>query len=146
MRPDLIVNATPLGRAEQANLTPILETRIGEEAKLFFDLNYNPARSKFLRQAEAMGVPAENGLRMMVYQAKASIDLAVGSEIPFDWFYAALQFSELEQYEVYAGPPMLRPHNGDRRTGALAHAGDGEPSIALEGSTRSMADSKAPKS
>lgn len=112
LRPALIVNATPLGRGEQADMTPMTDIRTGQEAKLFFDLNYNPARSRFLQQAQALGVPAENGLRMMIYQAKASIDIAVGAEIPWDWFHAALNYAELQQFQVVARQPMPPPQNG----------------------------------
>jgi shikimate dehydrogenase len=109
LRPALVVNATPLGRGEQADMTPLSDLRTGEEAKLFFDLNYNPPLSKFLRQAESLGVPAENGLRMMCYQAKRSIDIAVGQEVPADWFHASVKGAGLEKYLVHAGPAFLRP-------------------------------------
>lgn len=104
LRPALIVNATPLGRGEQADVSPLQDLRTGQAAELFFDLNYNPARSRFLRQAETLGVPAENGLRMMCYQAKRSIDIALGEEVPFNWFHAALKGSDIRQHMVVAGP------------------------------------------
>jgi shikimate dehydrogenase len=109
LRPALIVNATPLGRGEQAHMSPLTDLRTAEDARLFFDLNYSPPRSRFLRQAESLGVPAENGLRMMCYQAKRSIDTAVGREVPFEWFYTLLKHPELEEHMVHAGPAPLRP-------------------------------------
>ena len=109
LRPALIVNATPLGRGEQADVSPLEDLRTGQDARLFFDLNYNPTRSRFLRQAEALGVLAENGLRMMCYQAKRSIDIAV-DQVPFDWFYTALRTKEIEEHMVAAGSaPVATP-------------------------------------
>lgn len=109
LRPALIVNATPLGRGEQADVSPLEDLRTGQDARLFFDLNYNPARSRFLQQAGTLGVPAENGLRMMCYQAKRSIDIAV-DQVPFDWFYTALRTKEIEEHMVAAGSaPVATP-------------------------------------
>ncbi|HSJ53283.1 MAG TPA: hypothetical protein VLC52_06000 [Anaerolineae bacterium] len=105
LRPALIVNATPLGRREQADRSPLdaAHTGTARAARLFFDLNYNPPRSRFLEQARALGVAAENGLRMMCYQAKHSIDIAAGSEVPWDWFHRALKEWEVQRHTVAAG-------------------------------------------
>ncbi len=114
LRPELIVNATPLGRGELADVSPMTDLNTGDQARLFFDLNYNPARSKFLRQAEELGVPSENGLRMMCYQAKRSIEIAVGREVPLDWFYAAFGEAGLEEFLVQAGPSAPEPSGQTR--------------------------------
>ena len=45
------------------------------------DLIYNPARTAFLLQAEALGIPHENGLSMLAAQAKRS-ERAVHREKP----------------------------------------------------------------
>ncbi|HSJ57799.1 MAG TPA: hypothetical protein VLC95_11500 [Anaerolineae bacterium] len=106
LRPELIVNATPLGRGEEADVSPVDEEMltggIADAASLFFDLNYNPPRSRFLQQADRLGIAAENGLRMMCYQAKRSIEIAAGKEIPWDWYEDAIEEEGLNRYMVSA--------------------------------------------
>jgi shikimate dehydrogenase len=91
LRPALIVNATPLGRGGEAHRSPLGDLSVAECAVLFFDLNYNPPKSRFLLQAEGLGIATENGLRMMCYQAKRSIEIAAGKGIPFEWFCATME-------------------------------------------------------
>jgi shikimate dehydrogenase len=105
LRPALIVNATPAGRGQQADISPLQDLKIAESARLFFDLNYNPPRSKFLQQADSLGIAAENGLRMMCYQAKRSIEVTVGRVIPWDWYTAAIRSAGLENFMVSATAP-----------------------------------------
>lgn len=106
LRPQLIVNATPLGRGEEADVSPLdddlIDRGIADEALLFFDLNYNPPRSRFLQQAETLGIAAENGLRMMCYQAKRSIEIAAGREIPWEWYVEAIEEEGLGRHMVTA--------------------------------------------
>ncbi len=69
----IIVNATPVGMYPAVDYAPVdLDLFINLEA--VFDLIYNPARSQLLLQAEKRGVMAENGLWMLVAQAKESAE------------------------------------------------------------------------
>lgn len=77
----LIVNATPVGMYPNVENTPIsLDGFPQLEAVL--DLNYNPARTQLLLDAESRGLLAENGLWMLVAQAKESAQWFTGKPIP----------------------------------------------------------------
>ena len=77
----LIVNATHVGMYPNVDATPIsLDGFPQLEAVL--DLNYNPARTRLLLDAENRGLVAENGLWMLVAQAKESAEWFTGTAIP----------------------------------------------------------------
>ena len=69
-----IVNATSLGQkaGEQNN---ILSFENIETKTFIYDLIYNPKRSSLLEQAEAKGLKAQNGLRMLIEQAACSFQI-----------------------------------------------------------------------
>lgn len=77
----LIVNATPLGMFPNVDDAAIGD--LGQFPKLegVLDLVYNPARTATLLKAEALGLPAVNGLRMLVAQAKESAEWFTGGKI-----------------------------------------------------------------
>lgn len=76
----VIVNATPVGTFPDVDNSPVdLEAFPKLEGVL--DLIYNPARTKLLLQAEQMGLIAENGLWMLVAQAKESAEWFSGHTI-----------------------------------------------------------------
>lgn len=79
----LIVNATPVGMYPNNGVTPVhLDGFPHLEGVL--DLIYNPARTALLLEAEARGLTAENGLWMLVAQAKESAEYFTGSPIADD--------------------------------------------------------------
>ena len=76
----LIVNTTPVGMYPQVDDSPIdLSQFPALEGVL--DIIYNPARTKLLLQAEEMGLITENGLWMLVAQAKESAEWFTGHNI-----------------------------------------------------------------
>ena len=65
---DLAVNCTPLGMLERIDQTPIpAEAMTG---RLVYDLVYNPAVTRLLRDASARGLQVIGGLEMLVAQAQ----------------------------------------------------------------------------
>jgi len=76
----LIVNATPVGMYPNNGLSPI---SLNDFPKLegVIDLIYNPARTTLLQQAEKRGIIAENGLWMLVAQAKESAEWFTNRQI-----------------------------------------------------------------
>ena len=76
----LIVNTTPVGMYPNNGESP---TDLFHFPKLegVLDLIYNPARTSLLQQAEKMGLIAENGLWMLVAQAKEAAEYFTGSAI-----------------------------------------------------------------
>lgn len=76
----LIVNATPVGMYPNVEASPIdLDAFPNLEGVL--DVIYNPARTVLLLDAEERGLKTENGLYMLVAQAKESAEWFTDSEI-----------------------------------------------------------------
>ena len=76
----LIVNATPVGMYPNTGTAPLtLDTFSQLEGVL--DLIYNPARTQLLLDAEQRGIVAQNGLLMLVAQAKEAAEWFTGLSI-----------------------------------------------------------------
>ncbi len=75
----LIVNTTPVGMYPEVGVSPV---DLGQFPRLgcVVDIIYNPAKTAFMLQAEAMGIPAVGGLAMLVAQAKYAADLFTGKK------------------------------------------------------------------
>lgn len=77
----VIVNATPVGMYPNVGVSPIdLSAFPALEGVL--DIVYNPARTQLLLDAESKGLVTENGLWMLVAQAKESAEWFTGASIP----------------------------------------------------------------
>ena len=75
-----IVNTTPVGMYPDTMVSPVdLDQFLKLEAVL--DIVYNPARTKLLMDAAAKGIPTENGLWMLIAQAKESSQWFTGKKI-----------------------------------------------------------------
>ncbi len=101
----LIVNATPVGMYPNNGSAPLsLEPFSRLEAVL--DLIYNPARTALLLEAEKRNISWENGLWMLVAQAKESAEWFTGASIAEDrigQIYRTLQ-SQMENI-ILVGMP-----------------------------------------
>lgn len=76
----VIINATPVGMFPNNGVSPVsLASFPALEGVL--DMIYNPARTELLLQAEKRGLVAENGLWMLIAQAKESAQWFTGSQI-----------------------------------------------------------------
>lgn len=76
----VIVNATPVGMYPNTDKSPI-DLQQFPNLDGVLDLIYNPARTALLQQAEDMGLVTENGLWMLVAQAKESAEWFTGTAI-----------------------------------------------------------------
>jgi len=76
----LIVNATPVGMYPNNGTAP-LSLRQFPHLEGVIDMIYNPARTVLLQQAEELGIVAENGLWMLVAQAKESAEHFLEKEL-----------------------------------------------------------------
>ena len=76
----LLVNSTPLGMYPDTGKSPC-DLSVFEKLDGVFDAVYNPARTAFLLQAEALGIPYANGFSMLVAQAKQSCEFFTGTSI-----------------------------------------------------------------
>jgi shikimate dehydrogenase len=89
----LIVNTTPVGLAPNVDASPWPDDLPLPKNALIFDLLNNPARTKFMQQAEQAGLRAINGWDMLVYQGAAAFAKWTGIEPPVDVMKRALAAS-----------------------------------------------------
>lgn len=75
-----IVNTTPLGMYPKNGESPV-DLLDFPACKVVLDIVYNPARTALLMQAEKLGIPYENGLYMLVAQAKRASELFTDTQI-----------------------------------------------------------------
>ncbi len=71
---EIIVNATPVGMYPNTGAA-VIDIDKFPKCVMVLDLIYNPARTKLISDAEKMGIPAENGLGMLVAQAKKAAEI-----------------------------------------------------------------------
>ncbi len=76
-----IVNTTPVGMYPNNGLSPISLSDF-PACRGVLDLIYNPEKTALLLEAEAKGIPCQNGLSMLVAQAKYAAELFLGEAIP----------------------------------------------------------------
>lgn len=77
----IIVNATPVGMYPDSGVSPV-DLSLFQDCRGVFDLIYNPSKTALILQAEKLGIPYENGLSMLVAQAKQAAELFTGEKIP----------------------------------------------------------------
>jgi shikimate dehydrogenase len=80
---NVIINACGVGMGDSIGISPMPEEYIRPE-QFYFDACYNPARTKFLQNAEKRGCRVLNGLGMSLYQGAAQIELWTGQKAPID--------------------------------------------------------------
>jgi len=80
---DVIMNNTGLGMVTKLEETPIPKEFLSS-GQLCFDATYNPAKTRFLIEAEEMGCSIMNGLGMSLYQGAEQIELWSGKDAPIE--------------------------------------------------------------
>ena len=77
----VVVNCTPVGMYPRlVGQSPIELARL-PRVEAVFDMVYNPARTALIQEAMSLGIPAYNGLLMLVAQAKKAAELFLGEEL-----------------------------------------------------------------
>lgn len=76
----VIINATPVGMYPHSGVSPI-DLSIFPALEGVLDLIYNPANTRLLMDAQSRGIQTENGLYMLVAQAKESSEWFTGKKI-----------------------------------------------------------------
>lgn len=76
----VIVNTTPVGMYPNTGISPVDLTQF-PALEGVLDMIYNPARTQLLMDAEKLGLVAENGLWMLIAQAKQSAEWFTGQDI-----------------------------------------------------------------
>jgi 3-dehydroquinate dehydratase/shikimate dehydrogenase len=78
---DLVVNATPLGSGAYIDQSPVTREQLNG-ARCIYDLVYNPAETRLLREAREAGCQTLGGLEMLVAQARIQFELWTGKFSP----------------------------------------------------------------
>lgn len=87
----VLVNTTPVGmRAAEASPLPLELLRQLAPASFVFDMIYSPPETALVRAARALGLRAQGGLSMLLYQGALAFTLWTGHEPPLDAMRAAL--------------------------------------------------------
>ncbi len=84
LTPDLIVNTTPLGMFPNAITSPWPADLPFPQTAAVYDLVYNPRETKLVRDARRAGLPAMNGLGMLVEQAALAFKIWTGCAVRRD--------------------------------------------------------------
>ena len=79
---DMIINATSLGLKEDDDIK-LNYSDLGSN-KFFYDVIYNPIRTKFLTKAKEFSNQIENGKHMFVYQAQLAFEIWHGIKPKLD--------------------------------------------------------------
>ena len=77
---DVIVNATPCGMAGNKQQLPLKEKELN--ARIVFDLVYNPLETPLLKLAHAHGLATISGLEMFVQQGARQFEIWTGKPAP----------------------------------------------------------------
>lgn len=101
----ILVNTTPLGMYPDTAAAPA-DLRDFPACQGVLDVVYNPARTAFLQQAEALGLPCVGGLLMLVEQARCSAKIFFGDERPLIRTETAWQtMRERKENRILIGMP-----------------------------------------
>ena len=79
---DLVVNATPAGMVSHESESAWPEGLPLPPRAFIYDMVYVPRETAFVRQARGAGLPAVNGIGMLVEQAAAAFEIWTGRAAP----------------------------------------------------------------
>ncbi len=71
----IIINCTPAGTFPDTEKSPEIPFEFINENHLFYDLIYNPQKTKFMKLAEEKGAKIKGGYEMLVLQAEKSWEI-----------------------------------------------------------------------
>src|SRR6266849_839723 len=100
---DVIINATPVGMTNAD--TPLKENEI--QAKVVFDMVYDPVETPFLRIARAKGLSVIPGVEMFVHQAARQFEIWTGKPAPADDMLRAITIALQERAGARKQPLAL---------------------------------------
>ena len=95
----LVVNATPVGMFPH-NGERLIDLTLLPQCRCVLDLIYNPARTQLLLDAEARSIRCENGLSMLVAQAKCAAERFTGRAIDDAVCFRILHTLEAQMHNV----------------------------------------------
>ena len=80
---DVLINCSPVGMTPNLEETPISSRHLREEM-IVFDCVYNPAETRLLREAKAVGCVTISGVELFVNQAVGQLELWTQQKAPID--------------------------------------------------------------
>lgn len=98
---DALINCTPVGMYPENNASPLSQAEVSK-FKAVVDLVYNPFCTKLMSHAKDLGIPAFNGLYMLVAQAIAAVEIWIESKIS-DEVVDLIYYKLIEHLEVQKG-------------------------------------------
>ena len=125
----LVVNATPVGMYPN-NGERLIDLAQLPQCRCVLDLIYNPARTRLLLDAEARGIRCENGLSMLVAQAKRAAELFTGRDIPDAACTDILRRMEAQMHNLIL---VGMPGSGKTTVGSLLAVSLGRPFYDADG-------------
>lgn len=87
----LIVNTTPVGMMPNINQSPWPDDLPFPPRASIYDLVYNPRKTKLVKDACIVGLPATTGLGMLIEQAALAFELWAGQRVSSDVLFSALE-------------------------------------------------------
>ncbi len=97
---DVIVNATPIGMAGN-KAAPLLEAK-DLNARLVFDLVYNPLETPLIHLARQKGIPIITGIEMFVQQGARQFEIFTGKPAPEEEMFRVVLHALRQQAEAAA--------------------------------------------
>ena len=97
---DAVVNATPVGMAG-IKAAPILEAK-DLNARLVFDLVYNPLETPLIHLARKQGIPFITGIEMFVQQGARQFEIFTGKPAPEEEMFRVVLHALKQQMEAAA--------------------------------------------
>ena len=82
-RADILINTTSVGMSPDVDKTPV-PAKLLKPGLVVFDIVYNPAKTRLLREAEVAGAKTINGLDMLVWQGALAFEKWTGRKVPLD--------------------------------------------------------------
>ena len=95
---DLIINGTPVGMFPKTDASPLRREAV-QCTGAVFDAIYNPRQTLLLRDAAAAGIPAVNGLAMLVWQAAVAQEIWNGVTLSKDAVQTIIREMQEETHE-----------------------------------------------
>ncbi len=127
---DVIINATPAGMSGNKTATILAPEELN--ARLVFDLVYNPIETPLLRMARQKGLAVISGVEMFVQQGARQFEIWTGKPAPEEEMlrvvvHSLKQSGENASAETHVGAPATRIDVGPHAPGSHA---DHEPAVA----------------
>ena len=80
---DILVNATSMGMSPNIDETPVTADLL-KPGLIVYDIVYNPAKTRLLREAEAVGAKTIGGVDMLVWQGALAFEKWTGRKAPVE--------------------------------------------------------------